>query len=522
MPERDRKLERVAERVKRRGATILAGFPMVIPSYLLLVVSLRRWRADYGWDSDDVLGFQTYLRGWVPFRDSFRASFLMLYRVPFNWVISGLAGDMFAPTRRLFLTSAIYLVVVLWCLNRATGLVTGLTASDSQTSGARVTAVPLLALFSSAGIMLSVVGGTTNHNLEAAMAILLCSAVLIRPMSGRKVVGLAALLATFSTSDPLVLIVCVIPVLYVIVGSVLRKRAYDPRVLLVVAVPLHLLYTVWIKAAGISIYGSPSLIGITLPPVQNVIRNQVVSIQYLVHVVGGVDISTVPLTSIHGIAWFTRVSLFGIAIRFCIKRRSVEYMRFALASLVTTSLTCGAFGPPELRYFCPTIMVTLVALPGALEQLGTEYLLKLRQRRIARWFVIVLSLALMFAWTEPYYTKHPKSPQFNNQLNLAKKLNERHVDILFAGYWDAGILSYLTGRDVVGLAVQCDGLGFASRDLNLRSDWKLPPRASYAVYFDATMSKECRSRLPVNAAYDDPFQGSLFFFDDNPWPRLAR
>ncbi len=385
MPDGDTKLERVKKLVKRRAAALLTGSPIVIPSYLVLVLSLRRWRADYGWDSDDVLGFQTYLRGWVPFRDSFRASFLMLYRVPFNWLISGLGGELFTPTRRLFLTSAIYLVIVLWCLNRATGLVTGLTASDAQKRGARLTTIPLLALFSSAGIMLSVVGGTTNH----------------------------------------------------------------------------------------------------------------------------------------GIAWFTRVSLFGIAIRFCVTRRRVEYMRFALASLVATSLTCGAFGPPELRYFCPTIMVTLVALPGALEQLGTEYLLKLRQRQIARWFVIVLSLALMFAWTEPYYTKHPKSPQFNNQLNLAKKLNERHVDILFAGYWDAGILSYLTGRDVVGLAVQCDGLGFGTRDLNLRSDWKLPPKASYAVYFDATMSKECRSRLPVGAAYDDPFAGSLFFFDENPWPKLT-
>jgi hypothetical protein len=445
----------------------------------------------------------------------------MLYRVPFNWAVSGVFGSVLEPTRRLMLTAAIYLVIVFWCIGRASALVTGLTGDRTQRAGSRLITLPLFALYSSAGIMLSVVGGTTNHNLEAALAILVCATVLIRPMSRRTVVYLAALLATFSTSDPLVLIVCVVPALYVIAGTALRTRKVDPRLYLGLAVPLHLAYTAWIKAAGVSIYGSPPLIGITLPPVQTVIRNQIVSFQYLVHVVGGVDISTVPATSIHGIAWMVRVSLFCIAVRFCVRHRDVEYFRFAIASLVATCLTCGAFGPPELRYFCPTIMVTVVALPGALESLWGSFAKHEAQRQATRVLVVLVCFGLMFAWTEPYYTKHPKSPQFNNQLNLAKMLNDHNVDILMAGYWDAGILSYLADRKVLGLAVQCEPNGFGTRDLNLRSDWNLPARASYAVYFDATMTAACRGKLPAKAAYDDPFNGSLFFFDENPWPTIS-
>ncbi len=168
-------------------------------------------------------------------------------------------------------------------------------------------------------------------------------------------------------------------------------------------------------------------------------------------------------------------------------------------SLVATCLTCGAFGPPELRYFCPTIMVTLVALSGALEALWRDFVPKETQRRVTRSAVVVLCFAVMFAWSEPYYTKHPKTPQFTNQLKLAKMLNEHHVDIVMAGYWDAGILSFLTGRKTLGLAVQCEPNGFGSRDLNLRSDWKLPAKGSYAVYFDATMTEACRSKLPAVA-----------------------
>ncbi len=60
-------LERITGTVKRSATSFVRWSPVVVPSFLLVVIALRRWRTDFGWDSDDVLGSQTYLRGFVPF-----------------------------------------------------------------------------------------------------------------------------------------------------------------------------------------------------------------------------------------------------------------------------------------------------------------------------------------------------------------------------------------------------------------------------------------------------------------------
>ena len=508
----------------------------MLPSFVLVVLALRRWRELFGWDSDDVLGSQSYLRGFTPFNDTMRVTFLMWYRLPVSWVIYHLRGGFLTPTRSLLLASCVWLAIILYLVNMVAGLFARTYGTKQQVSGTRILTVPLLCLFFCTGWMLAVVTGTTNHNIEAAIAVVAVAVLLMKPLRRKQVVLLALVIATASSSDPLVLINTVAPVCAVLAFESYRTKKLDPRLLVVLAIPMHLWITTLTRLAGIEQYGSPSLTEVALPSVAKFLTNQVTAVDYLATVVGGIDISMVPILSVHGLAWMLRIGLFGYCLRFCWRNRDRAFCRFAVFSIGLTTLTAGAFGPAEWRYFPPGLFAILAVLPTALEGLwvnlkadaiGPTVRASFTKRPIGmptaiRTSVVILCFGLIAVSTEPWHEKNPRRPKYEAQLAVADLLNEHQVDILIADYWDSGIISYLSGRSVRGLIASCYNGQIYNRDMNMRRDWNLPDQASYAVYLHKSMADACNEHLPAKADYVDAIEGRLYFFNENPWPSLSK